>query len=164
MVKRIILLVVLGLLFIVMNGLTWAQEDLRVTNYVTDNTGLLSENVRADLNTELSQFDKSTGNQILVVFIKSLDSQDLVQLAEDYFRVNKPGQKGKDNGLIILVAQQERKIRIETGYGMETVISDAKAGTIIQDIIAPHFKDNDFDGGIIAGITAIITAINAGEQ
>ena len=96
----------------------------------------------------------------MVILIPSLEGHDLIQVTEDYFRQNKPGQKEKDNGLILLVAKQERQIRIEVGYGLETKIPDGKAGAIIKDEIIPCFKDNDYNDGVINGVKAIITAID----
>ena len=116
-----------------------------------------------DLNQELKRFDAATGNQILVITIPSLKGQDLIEVTEDYFKVNRPGQKGKDNGLILLIAKKEQ-IRIEVGYGMEEVIPDGKAGAIIREDIGPRFKAEDYNSGTIAGVRVIIQSIKPEYQ
>ncbi|HEX3044960.1 MAG TPA: TPM domain-containing protein, partial [Bacillota bacterium] len=134
-------------------------EPFKITEYVTDRAGILSENDRSQIASQLADYADATGNQILVVTIPSLEGEDLIDFTEQLFTLNKPGQKGKDNGLILLIAQQERQIRIEVGYGLEGPVPDGKAGAIIREQISPYFKAGDFYNGIFAGVNAIIQAI-----
>lgn len=139
-------------------------QTFKVDQYVTDKAGVLDENQRNYLSQKLNEFAEQTGNQVLVVTIPSLEEDDLVDYSERLFELNKPGQKGKDNGLILLVSMAERKIRIEVGYGLEETVPDGRAGTIIRDVIAPYFKSGDYNGGITAGVAALLGSINPDYQ
>lgn len=154
----IIALFLIGWLSITALGM----EPFRISQYVTDRAGLLSHNEQARLSQELYQYDKATGNQILVVVVPSLEGEDLVDFTERLFDMNKPGVKGKDNGSILLVARDERKIRIEVGYGLEEFVPDGRAGSIIRNQIAPRFQRGDYYGGITAGAYSIIKSITPG--
>lgn len=136
-----------------------ALEPFAVQNYVTDKAGILPDQTRQSLAAELKSYGDNTGNQLLVVTVPSLEGEDLTDFAEALFQKNQPGERGKDNGLILLVALAERKIRIEVGYGLEEFIPDSKAGTIIAQQIAPYFKQNDYTGGIVSGVYSLIHAI-----
>ena len=164
MMKRIFGYVILTVLLLTTSNQVMGAENLRVNTYVTDRAKMLSTEVVNDLNQELKRLDAATGNQILVITIPSLKGQDLIEVTEDYFKVNRPGQKGKDNGLILLIAKKERKIRIEVGYGLEEVIPDGKAGAIIREDIGPRFKAEDYNSGTIAGVKAIIQSIKPEYQ
>jgi len=135
------------------------MEPFKVSQYVTDKAGILSESEQEQLSQALYEYAESSGNQILVVTVPSLEGEDLVDFTERVFELNKPGAKGKDNGLILLVAKEDRKIRIEVGYGLEEAVPDGRAGTIIRNEIAPGFQNGDFYGGITAGVYAIIKSI-----
>jgi uncharacterized protein len=115
-----------------------------------------------ELEQSLSAFEQSDSTQIVVVTIPTLAGEDLegfsIRLAESW----KIGRKGVDNGAILLVAKAERKVRIEVGRGLEGKLTDLVSGRIIRGDISPHFKAGDFDGGISAGVAAII-AVAKGE-
>jgi uncharacterized protein len=142
----------------------WALEPFPVNQYVTDQAGLLPEDASRQLALQLDQYARDTGNQLLVITLPTLENREIVEFTEALFKLNQPGQKGKDNGIILLVAKAERKIRIEVGYGLEGVLPDGKAGTIIREEIAPRFKTGDFSGGIIAGVGTMIRSITPEYQ
>jgi uncharacterized protein len=125
---------------------------------VTDKTGTLSPGEIAALDQKLAAFERETTNQIAVLLIPSLAGDSLedysIRLAEKW----KIGQKGKNNGAILLVVKNDRKLRIEVGYGLEGALPDALAGSIIHNEIAPLFKEGQFYRGIDAGVTAIMAA------
>jgi uncharacterized protein len=108
------------------------------------------------LESRLAAFEQGTGHQIAVLTIPSLEGDALedfsIRVAESW----KIGTKGFDNGAILLIAQKERKLRIEVGYGLEGVLPDAIANRIIGEVIVPRFRENDYAGGIEAGINAIL--------
>jgi len=110
------------------------------------------------LNKKLADFEEQTTNQIAVLIIPTLEGDNLedysIRLADKW----KIGQKGKDNGVILLIVKQDRKIRIEVGYGLEGVLPDGLAGEIILKNIAPHFRRGDFYNGIQEGVSKIIAA------
>lgn len=128
------------------------------TGRVTDYTDTLSANEISTLNKKLADFEEQTTNQIAVLIIPSLEGDNLedysIRLADKW----KIGQKGKDNGVILLIVKNDRKIRIEVGYGLEAVLPDGLAGSIIRDEIAPLFRKNRFFAGINRGIDAIMKA------
>ena len=114
---------------------------------ITDFTHTLSASEISHLDQKLAEYEKQTTNQIAVLMISSLEGDNLedysIRLADKW----KIGQKGKDNGVIILIVKNDRKLRIEVGYGLEGVLPDGLAGSIIRDEIAPLFrKDQFFEG------------------
>jgi len=127
---------------------------------VTDYTATLSSNDIFSLKKKLADFEKKTTNQIAVLIIQSLKGDNLedysIRLADKW----KIGQKGKDNGVILLVVKKDRQLRIEVGYGLEHLITDSKSGSIIRETIIPLFKKNKFFEGINNGIDDIIKTIS----
>ena len=125
---------------------------------VTDRTGTLTRDQIQALEKKLSAFEKETTNQIAVLLIPSLEGDSLedysIRLAEKW----KIGQQGRNNGAILLIVKNDRKLRIEVGYGLEGALPDALAGSIIRNEIAPRFKAGQFFQGIEAGIDSIIAA------
>jgi uncharacterized protein len=160
MAKRWFGLIIALFLLLGITGAAFGITPFKIDSYVTDKAGLLSETERNELAVKLDEYAKTTSNQILVVTIPSLENDDLNGFTEKLFELNKPGQKGKDNGSILLVALKEHKVRLEVGYGLEGVLPDGKAGAIIKDQITPFFKDNDYYGGLSSGINAVITTIS----
>lgn len=140
-------------------GAAFGLEPFKVDQYVTDRAGVLTVSQRDQLSNALYQYAQKTGNQILVVTVPSLEGEELVDFTERLFELNKPGVKGRDNGAILLIAERERKIRLEVGYGLEEAVPDGRAGRIIREEIAPRFQNEDFYGGIAAGVIAVIKAI-----
>jgi uncharacterized protein len=129
---------------------------------IHDEAGILSAPFVNSLEQQLKSHEDSTSNQIAVLTIGTLEDYPIeeytLQVAEKWLL----GQKGKDNGVLLFVAVQDRKIRIEVGYGLEGVLPDALANQIIRNEMAPYFRQSDYEGGIQAGINAILQAI-AGE-
>ena len=126
---------------------------------VTDMAGMLSSSTFAELESVLKAHEDSTSNQIVVLIIPSLEGESLegysIKVAETW----KLGQKGKDNGVLLLVARDDRKVRIEVGRGLEGDLTDQTCGMIIRHRIVPRFRDGDFDAGVRAGVLAILEAI-----
>lgn len=127
--------------------------------WVHDQANVLSASGVSELEYMLKAERDSTSNQIAVLIIPSLEGEAL----EDYsLRVAekwKIGNKEKDNGVLLLIAISDRMIRIESGYGMEGVLTDALSSRINRNEIAPYFRQNDFDGGVKAGVLAIMKSI-----
>jgi uncharacterized protein len=119
---------------------------------------LLKEDQRADLEKKLEEIERTSSVQIVIVTIPSLEGEPLedysIRLAEKY----RIGQKGLNNGVIILVAKTERKVRIEVGYGLEPVIPDGLAGRIIREQITPRFRENDYYGGLNSAVDGLVLA------
>ena len=134
-----------------------------LTGRVTDNAEILSEPMRKTLTEKLKAHEDRTGNQIVVLTIPSLEGESIEGYAEAVFKERKLGQKGKDNGVLLIVAPQDRRMRIEVGYGLEGTLPDSLAGSIIRNAMTPRFKTNDYNGGIDAGVSAIITVLETGN-
>lgn len=126
--------------------------------YVTDLTGTLAPEVRASLNDRLAAFDRETSTQIVVVIIPTVGDEAIEEVGLRIAEENRIGRKGKDNGALLLVARSDRKLRIEVGYGLEGVLTDALSSQIIRKEIVPHFRNNDYAAGIVAGVEAIMSA------
>jgi uncharacterized protein len=125
---------------------------------VVDTIGLLSLQEKKQLVNKLKINEENSSNQIVVVIIKSLDSEDINSYGYQLGRYWKIGQKDKNNGVLLIIAMDEHKIRIEVGYGLEAVLSDAIASDIINSIMVPKFRQKDFYKGINSAIDSIIKA------
>ena len=123
---------------------------------VTDLAGVLSEEQKGELDRLLLDYEAATSNQFAVLVIPSLDGEVLESYSIQVASAWALGQEGKDNGLLLLVALEERRLRIEVGYGLEGVLTDAFCGRVIDDAIVPHFKAGDYYEGITAGLLALI--------
>lgn len=125
---------------------------------VNDRAGLLSPETAAALEQKLAAFERDQSTQIVVLTIPSLQGDDIDQFAIRAAEQWKIGQAGKDNGVLLILAQAEHKVRIEVGMGLQGVLPDITASRIIRDVMRPHLKNGDFNQGISAGTDAIISA------
>jgi uncharacterized protein len=127
---------------------------------VTDLTNTLSAEQRQALETRLREFESRKGAQIAILLIASTQPETVEQFARRVLDEWKLGRKGIDDGALLLIAMQDRKLRIETQYGLEGPLPDATAKRIIDEIIVPRFKQKDFYGGISAGLERMIAVID----
>lgn len=128
----------------------------KLTGRVVDNAALLSASEKSDLIAKLKAFEDESSDQIVVATINSLDGENLEQYANQLFRHWKLGQAEENNGVLLLVAKNDRKLRIEVGYGLEGQLTDATSKIIIDQIIVPQFKSGNFGTGIIEGANWIV--------
>ncbi len=126
--------------------------------FVNDYAGTLNSSEKADLSAKLTQFSKDTSNEISVVIIKSLDGDTIENYAVKLFEDWKIGKDKKDNGVLLLVAIDDRKMRIEVGYGLEGALPDATAYQIVNNTLKPAFQTGDYYTGINAGVDKIMAA------
>ncbi len=126
--------------------------------HVNDYAGMISPTLRDRLEGELKAFEQSDSTQLVLLTIPSLEGEPIETFSIKVGETWKIGQKTKDNGIIVVVAKQERKIRIEVGRGLEGRLTDLLAGRIVDLVITPRFKRGDFDGGFQAGISALVDA------
>ena len=129
---------------------------------VTDLTGTLGREQVAALEVDLAQFEKSRGSQIAVLLLPSTQPEPIEAYAIRLAEAWKIGRKGIDDGIILLVAKNDRKLRIEVGRGLEGAVPDAVAKRVVAEVIGPRFKAGDFYGGINAGV-ARLESIIGGE-
>ena len=134
-----------------------------LTGRVTDNAEILSEGVRSSLTERLKAHEDRTGDQIAVLTVPSLGGESIEEYAVRVFEAWKLGEKGKDNGVLVVVAPKDRRMRIEVGYGLEGTLTDLLAGRIIRNVITPRFKAGDYDGGVAAGVNAILDVLEKGS-
>lgn len=143
-------------IFFSVSALSALEVPKRADGYVTDRAGLLSPGAKVDLETTLRSFEEKTSNQVVVATFPSLEGESLEDFSMRLAEAWKVGQKGRDNGAIFLIFKNDRKIRIEVGYGLEGVLTDALSGQIISQVVAPYFRRGDYSGGIVAGTDAIM--------
>lgn len=130
-----------------------------LTARVTDLTATLSPDQRAALEERLQAFEAQKGSQIAVLMIPTTQPETIEQYSIRVVEQWKLGRKGVDDGVLLLVAKDDRKLRIEVGYGLEGALPDVTAKRIVAEDIAPHLKQGDFYGGIVAGITRISSVL-----
>lgn len=133
-------------------------------DYVIDLANIISSDVRTQLNSSLQNFERKTTSQMLVLTVRSLDGQSIEEFAFNTKEKWKLGQKGEDNGVLVVVALKERKYRIEVGYGLESVLPDSLAGSIGREYFVPYFRKGDYSAGIYNAVQALIRAVTANES
>lgn len=126
---------------------------------VVDAAGILKPEDRASLEAKLKAYEEKTSDQVVVATIPSLQDRTVEDYANRLFRAWKLGQAKTNNGALLLVAPNERKVRIEVGYGLEGALTDALSKVIITTAIAPRFKTGDYAGGINAGVDAMLSIL-----
>ncbi len=131
---------------------------------VTDQAAMLDDKQKASLEAVLADYEARTGSQIAVLLVKSTEPEAIEQYSIRVTDAWKLGRKGVDDGVLLLVAKDNpaslRRLRIEAGRGVQGVLTDAQSKRILQDVIAPHFKQQDYYGGLVAGVGAIATLLN----
>jgi len=142
---------------------SWCADIPYLTGRVNDNAGILSEGARQSLGETLKAHEDRTGNQVVVLTMPSLQGESIEDYSNRVFNEWKLGQQGKDNGILLVVVPDERKMRIEVGYGLEGAMTDLMASRIIREIMTPRFRDGDFDGGITEGTLAVIGVLEGEE-
>lgn len=128
--------------------------------YVTDNAGVLSSATRATLESELQTYERSTGHQILVWTGQTTGNVPLETWTVETVNQWKVGRRKYDDGAVLFVFMQDRKIRIEVGYGLESALTDADSDRIIRHVIAPRMSSGDVDGAISGGVAAMLATIS----
>lgn len=126
---------------------------------VTDLTGTLTPAQISELDTMLKKFESASGSQIGVLIVPTTKPEEIEQYSIRVVDQWKLGRKGVDDGILLLIAKDDRKVRIEVGYGLEGAIPDAIAKRIIEEQIIPHFKNDDYYGGINVGVDTMIRII-----
>lgn len=138
-------------------GPAWADVPIPpLSARVTDLTGTLSAQQKGELESRLAAFEAKRGSQIAVLMLPTTKPEEIEQFSIRLAEAWKVGRKGVDDGVILVVAKDDRRLRIEVGYGLEGVIPDALAKRVIDERIAPRFKEGDFHGGIRDGVDQLI--------
>jgi uncharacterized protein len=140
-------------------ALVLAAEVPYLSGRVVDNAAILSAAARTRVTAALQAHEQATSNQIVVLTVRTIQPESIEQYAADVFNTWKLGQKGQNNGVLVVVIPQDRRMRIEVGYGLEPLLTDAAAGAIIRDVITPAFKRGDYDAGVENGVAVIIARL-----
>jgi uncharacterized protein len=130
---------------------------------VEDLTGTLASSDIQSLVAKLAAWEQKSGNQLAVLIVPSTQPESIEAYSIRVADAWKIGRKGKDNGAILVVAKNDRKLRIEVGYGLEGVLTDATSRRIIAETIAPYFRDNKFAQGVDAGVDQIMSVVDKGQ-
>jgi len=136
--------------------------DLEATDYVNDFAGVLTKDQVLELSQQLFSLEKANGNQVAVVIVKNLDGDYIEHYATKLYEKWGMGTKEKDEGVLFLVAIEERTMRIEVGYGLEPVLTDGISKNILDNTVRPEFKNGDYYQGISKGVENISTVLNGG--
>jgi uncharacterized protein len=130
--------------------------------WVTDMAGILTEQTETQINQMISQLEAKYGTEMAVVTVpKTAPADSPKQFATELFNYWGIGKKGQDNGVLFLISVGDRRVEIETGYGVEAILPDAKVGNIIDTQIIPRFKKGDFEGGTLAGTKALVVILES---
>jgi uncharacterized protein len=135
-----------------------ALEVPYLSGRVNDHAGLLSDGARQAVEAKLKDFEARTGHQVAVLTLDSLEGEPLEDFSLKVARTWALGRKGQNDGILFLISKSDRKLRIEVGHGLEGTVPDALAGRIIQNEVVPRFRAGDFEGGVTAGVDAIVSA------
>lgn len=133
------------------------------TRYVTDMAGMLSPEAVARVDAILGDTWRQSKAEPIVVIVDNLDNMDVDEYATELFDLWRPGKKDTDSGVILLISKDDRKFSIRTGYGVEGILPDALCWSIHEKIMAPYFREGNYDAGVIAGATAIHDALTSPE-
>ena len=147
-----------------LTSLSFALDVPPLTGRVVDLAHVLPPNTVESLTARLKAHEETTSNQVTVLVLPSLEGEPLESYSHRVATTWKLGQKGTDNGVLLLVAMKERKIRIEVGYGLEGALTDARSAQIIRGEIVPRFRAGDAPGGVAAGVDAILKTIEGTYQ
>jgi uncharacterized protein len=157
--KLLILLSLLVTVFAFRAAASTPEPPAVPRDYVVDLAGVMSPDANARLNALLLELEQKTTAQVLVLTVQSLNGQSIEEFSFNTKEKWKLGQKGKDNGVLIVVAVEDRKYRIEVGYGLESVLPDSLVGSIGREYFVPYFRKGDYSGGISEGALAIARRI-----
>jgi uncharacterized protein len=151
---------IIGFLALLCTGLTsFTANPPVLTGRIVDQANVIPADTSSIIEPKLADLETKSGIQLVVATVTSLDGQEIEPYANQLFRSWKLGEKTKNNGVLLLVAPNERRVRIEVGYGLEGTLTDALTKVIITNAITPRFKAGDFGGGISKGVDDIVTVL-----
>jgi len=156
---------VIAFILLLGSGLSFSgSADLKIPpspdRWVTDTAGFLSPETLQALDAKLEAFDRQTGHQVIVYIGKSTEGYPIEEFADKAFQAWAVGRKGLDDGAALFIMAEDRTIRIEIGYGLESVIPDISAGRIINDILIPKLREGEADGAVSDAVSAILGTIS----
>ena len=164
--RKLLSLIILVFLLAVLNAPAQDRIKIKARGWVNDYAGILNRNEKSIISAVAAELERATSAELAVVTIESLGATTIENYAVNLFEKWGIGKKNRDNGLLLLVALQEREVRIEVGYGLEGVITDGTSGQIIREKIVPAFRKGDFGGGLLAASATManLVAKDAGVE
>ena len=147
-----------------LSSLALALDFPALSGRVVDQAGVMTAESRSDVEAKLKDLEDKSGIQLVVATVKSLQGSDIETYANQLFRFWKLGEAKKNNGVLLLVAPSEHKVRIEVGYGLEGTLTDALSSVIIASAIIPRVKTGDFSGGVERGVDGIISVLSGDKS
>lgn len=147
-------------LAVCLGSIAFAFDFPPLTGRVVDQANVMTAQSRSDIESKLMALEDKSGVQLVVATVKSLQGSDIESYANELFRFWKIGQAQKNDGVLLLVAPAEHKVRIEVGYGLEGTLTDALSSVIISSAVIPRFKAGDFSGGIGRGVDGVISILS----
>ncbi|MGB3290807.1 MAG: YgcG family protein, partial [Burkholderiaceae bacterium] len=132
----------------------------QISGWVTDTTGTLDSNTKEHLNDVLADLEKRKGSQVAVLLVPSTGEDTIESYARRVFDQWRIGRAKVDDGILFLVAKDDRRLRIEVGYGLEGAVPDLLAGRIIREQVTPRFKQGDYAGGVVAGVDSLVALVD----
>ncbi len=157
-------LIAIGLVLFAFAQPVSAQTFPALTSRVVDDADILDIPTEAEIDTKLKDLEAKTTNQLVVVTVPSLQGYEIADYGYRLGRAWGIGQKDKDNGALLIVAPNERKVRIEVGYGLEGTLTDAMTSLVIQNAILPRFRAGDFPGGISRGVDDLVQILSGDKE
>ncbi|HYU34220.1 MAG TPA: TPM domain-containing protein [Thermoanaerobaculia bacterium] len=154
---------VLAVLAVLVTPALHARDVPFLSGRVVDEAGMLPPDARQRIEQKLAAYEQRTGSQVVVLTVDSLQGDPIEDFSVRVAQTWKLGQKGKDNGVLFLIAKQEHLLRIDVGYGLEPELTDAESGRILDNVVRPAFRNGDFAGGIEKGVDAILAALGGAE-
>ena len=162
-IRRFLFVISFGLLFVISASPAFAQTLPKATGRVNDFAGVIDPATEADLDRRLDSIEQKTSSEIAVATIASLDGMSVEDYANRLFKAWGVGQAKQDNGVLVLIAPNDREMRIEVGYGLEGVLPDGLAGQVIREDFTPRFRENDYAGGIRNGVNRLADIVERHE-
>ncbi|MBB4076665.1 uncharacterized protein GGR08_000971 [Bartonella fuyuanensis] len=151
-------------LIIALENITYAHTKFPpLTGYINDMAHLLDHTTKKDLTEKLATLEEKTGDQIVLVTLPTLSGNDIEIYSNSLFRTWRLGQKQINNGILLVIAPNERKARIEVGYGLEGELTDAISSVIITNFMIPNFREGNYQKGIVEAVHAIIKVITQSD-
>lgn len=160
LLKRTIARVGFAWIVLLAAQILWSMNVPELKGRVNDYAGVLDSAQKEQLETLLQDVENKTSSQVVLLTVNSLEGDALEDFSIRVVENWKIGQKEFNNGVLVLLAMAEKKIRIEVGYGLESIITDMKSGYIIRELILPYFKKGDYYGGLNRGLTAVTGLIS----
>jgi uncharacterized protein len=145
--------------FFIINALYAAPIFPELTGRVVDNAHILKPETISQLDTLLADYERGTSNQVVVVTLPTLQGYSIEDFGYQLGRYWKIGQAGKNNGVLLVIAPNERKMRIEVGYGLEPILTDAISSSIVQGIMLPSFRAGQLEQGVVKGTQAVVNVL-----